>query len=251
MSTKSRTRVAGKSLRKAGVGGAALTLAAATAIAGAGVANANATFSFDRIAGPDRAATSAQTAAVFGASTEAILANGSNEHTVDALSAAYLAGVKKAPILLTKNAIQPVPSTVLAQLQASGVKNVTVVGGLDAITAAQVTQLTDAGYTVTRIGGATRFDTSNNIIAAAGAASGNTALLTTGRNFADALGASTLSYAKKIPVAITEPASVKQSTLDTLKAAGITNIIVAGGTSAVSQNVRDQLVAAGFTVDNT
>lgn len=248
---QSLTRVAGKNLRKVGVGGAVLLIAAATATAGAGVANANATFSFDRIAGLDRAATSAQTADVFGPTTDAIIANGSNEHSVDALSAAYLAGVKQAPILLTKNAIQPVPPTVLAQLKANGVKNVTIVGGTDSVTPAQETELKNAGYTVTRIEGATRFDTSNNIIKTAGAASGNTALLTTGRNFADALGASTLSYAKKIPVAITEPASVAQTTLDTLKAAGITNIVVAGGPTAVSQNVRNQLAAAGFTVDNT
>jgi len=127
MSMKSRNRVAGTSLRKAAVGGAALSIAAATAIAGAGVANANAAFTFNQIAGPDRYDTSAQTADAFGASTTAILASGEAGSTVDALSAAYLAGDKKAPVLLTRKDFTPQP--ILDQLAASGVQNIIIVGG--------------------------------------------------------------------------------------------------------------------------
>jgi len=256
MSTKSRTRVAGKSLRKAGVGGAALTLAAATAFAGAGVANAIPGFSFNRIAGIDRYETSALTEAAFGPSTNAILASGEAGHSVDALSSALLAGVKQAPVVLTRNAFTP--ANVLAQLQASGVKNIFIVGGNGVVSDAQANALTRAGFNVTRIGGIDRYATSAMVIAAAGNPSaaagnpgGNTALLASGTVFADALGAGALSYAKDIPVAITDPNTLPASTLTALQNAGIKNILVVGGVAAVSPTVRAQLAAAGFTVDNT
>lgn len=249
MSTKSRTRVARTSLRKAAVGGAALSIAAATVIAGAGVANATATLTFDRIAGPDRYDTSALTAKTFGASDNAILASGVAGSTVDALSSAYLAGVKKAPVLLTQK--DTTPKSVLDQLAANKVKNIFVVGGASVISDAQIGTLTNAGYIVTRVSGADRYGTSAAVIKAAGAPTGKTALLASGTVFPDALGAGSLSYAADVPLAITNPLTLSPQTLTALKATGVTNVVIVGGPGTVKPTVVGELVTAGFTVDPT
>ncbi len=247
MSTRSRTRLAGTSLRRAAVGGAAFSIAAATAIAGAGVANATATFSFDRIAGADRYGTSALTAKTFGTSDNAILASGVAGSTVDALSSAYLAGVKKAPVLLTQK--DATPKSVLDQLAANKVKNIFVVGGNRVISEAQIGALTSAGYTVTRVSGADRYGTSAAVIETAGTPSGKTALLASGTVFPDALGAGALSYAAGVPLAITNPLTLSPQTLTALKGAGVTDVVIVGGSVAVTPTVVGQLVTAGFTVD--
>lgn len=201
---------------------------------------------FTRIAGVDRYGTSAQTAAKFGSASTVILASGEVGHSVDALSAAYLAGVNSAPILLTRNGFTP--PEVLAQILASGARNIVIIGGGGVVGDPQLTALQGAGYTVTRLGGPDRYTTAAQVIAAAGKPAGTTALLASGTVFADALGAGPLSYAKGLPLAITDPTVLPAATLTALQNAGITHVLILGGAAAISQNVRNQLTAAGITV---
>lgn len=256
MSTKSRSRV-GKSLRKAGVGGAVFLVAAATATAGAGVANANATFSFDRIldqsvVSPDRYGTSVATATQFGASPTVILASGTPGHTVDALGATYLAGMKKAPILATE--LDRTPPKVAAYLASSGVTNIIIVGGTSAVSAAQEAALATK-YTVTRVDGTAfanpdRYATTAQVIVNGGKAKTDTALVASGndKSFADALGAGVLSYAKGLPLALVAKGELPESTLTALQDAGITKVLIVGGVGAVGQAVSDALVTNGISV---
>ena len=232
-----------KGLRRVAVV-AVTTLVAAPALAT--VASATSTFAFDRLEGANRYATSVAVGTSFGASTDVILANGGNTHTVDALSAAYLAGFVKAPILLTQ--LDTTPADVVARITASGATKVWIIGGTGAISTAQETALDAKFGTVTRLGGNDRYLTAEKIMAAAGVAKSTTALLATGTNFPDALGAGPLSYVKGMPVALTG-ATLPAATLRALKAAGTTKVIALGGTSIVTSGVLAELATNGITLD--
>jgi putative cell wall-binding protein len=234
-----------KSLRRVAVVAVA-TLVVAPALAT--VASATSTFAFDRQAGIDRYATSVKVATTFGTSTSVILANGTNAHTVDALTAAYLAGVKHAPILLTQ--LDATPTDVVAAITATGATTVYIVGGTGVVSTAQGAALDAKFGTVTRLGGDDRFLTAEKVIAEAGAATSatKTAIVTTGMDFPDALGAGPLSYVKGMPIGITTQSALPDSTLTALKGAGVTNAIVLGGPTVVGQGVLDALVAGGISL---
>ena len=213
-----------------------------------GLAVATPTFSFDRLAGADRYATSVAVAAEYGASTNVILASGETGHYPDALTASYLAGDASAPILLTR--LAATPANVLARIAASGATDVWLVGGTGVISAAQATALS-AHYTVHRLGGVDRYATSKLVIAAAGAAASatHTAVLATGVNFPDAIAGGPLSYVKGMPLAITRTSSLPAETLSALQAAGVTNVIALGGPTVITQAVIDALAAGGITLN--
>ncbi len=90
-----------------------------------------------------------------------MLATGSN--FPDALAGNYLAGQLSAPILLTTSTITDPNyakvTAALALLLPGTTKRVYILGGTAAVGADVATDLTAKGYTVTRIGGATRYDT--------------------------------------------------------------------------------------------
>jgi len=232
-----------KGLRRVAVVAVA-TLVAAPALAT--VASATSTFAFDRLAGVDRYATSVETAASYGASTNVILASGVAGHYPDALTASYLAGFKKAPIMLTK--LAATPANVLARIAASGATDVWLIGGTGVISAAQETALATT-YTVHRLGGLDRYATATAVIGAPGVAASttHTALLATGVNFPDAIAGGSLSYVKGMPMAITATAAMNAAELAALKTAGVTNVIALGGPTVVSDAVLAQLTAASIT----
>ena len=202
-------------------------------------------FQFTRVAGSDRYGTSVNTAKAFGSSTDVILASGDNGHYADALTANYLAGIKGAPILLT--AKDSTPSAIALQIAASGAQNVWIIGGDAVISAAQETALKNQ-YTVHRLAGSDRYQTAAAVIGAGGTATSTTAILATGQNFPDALGGGALSYAKGMPLAITQTDTLPASTLKALQSAGTTNVIILGGPTIVTQKVVDALAAGGISV---
>jgi len=202
-------------------------------------------FEFTRVAGSDRYGTSVDTAKAFGSSTDVILASGDNGHYADALTANYLAGIKGAPILLTQK--DSTPSAIALQIAASGAQTVWIVGGDAVISAAQETALKNQ-YTVHRLAGSDRYQTAAAVIGAGGTARSTTAILATGQNFPDALGGGALSYAKGMPLAITQTDNLPTSTLKALQSAGIKNVILLGGPTIVTQKVVDALAAGGISV---
>lgn len=233
-----------KGLRRAGVGSLSALLAATAMTGLASTASATTDATFTRVAGADRYATSAAVAKMFSAPTDLILASGEPGHTVDALAASYLAGLKGAPILLTH--LNTTPQSVMDQIKASGAKSIFIVGGTGAISAAQEQALKDAGYTVNRLSGADRFGTAADIINHGNKSA--TALVATGLTFPDALGGGALAYAAGLPMALVRTDSVPADTLAALKNAGVTQVIILGGEGAVSAKVVAQLAAEGITV---
>ena len=243
----------GRSLKRtvAGVSAGVLTLTGAAA-ALAVPASAQQGFSFTRLAGADRYATAAAIAtSSFATSDNVLIASGQN--FPDALAGNYLAGFRSAPLLLTRTASLPTATkNALASLAA---KNVTILGGTSAVSSGVEAELTAAGYTVTRVAGNDRYATAKAISETPGAgnvgtdASGaKTAILASGQTFADALTAGPLGYAKKFPVEITNPAVLSADTKAAFADLGIKNVLIAGGTAAVSAAVEAEVKALGITV---
>ncbi len=233
--------------RKAGISSlATAALVAGACVAGAGAANATTNFAFKRVQGPDRYGTSAAVAAHFGHANDVIVASGMPGHYPDALAANYLAGIKKSPVLLTKK--NTTPTAVDQAIKDSGASDVWIIGGTDVISAAQEDALSQEGYTVHRLAGENRFLTDAKVINQGGQSSGE-GIVATGLNFPDALGAGPLAYAKDMPLAISKTNDISDTVVKALQDAGVTKVLIAGGTDVVSNKVVAKLAAAGITVD--
>jgi len=70
-----------------------------------------------------------------------------------------------------------------------------------------------------------------------------TAVVASGRNFPDALGGAALAGALYGPVLLTEPSSLPVSVAEEIERLGVSNVIIIGGTSAVSAGVKTAIDA--------
>ncbi|MGV8983300.1 cell wall-binding repeat-containing protein [Clostridium sp.] len=128
-------------------------------------------------------------------SNTAIIARG--DDLADALAAAPLAYAKgKAPILLTKT--DELPTGVLNELKTLGVKNIYIVGGIGAVSTEVENNLKE--FTVKRISGKDRGETSYNVAIEAFPTAPTEVVLANGSAYADALSISAIAAAKGMPI---------------------------------------------------
>jgi putative cell wall-binding protein len=226
-------------------------------------AHATASVTVNRVAGSDRYQTSAMIAEAKYPSgvpgNNVVLATGLN--FPDALAGNYLAGQLGSPILLTpQTTTDPAYSTVttaLGKLLPGPIRQVTILGGTSAVGADVASDLQSKGYLVTRIGGATRYDTAQMVDTQSGqtpgkGTSGNpTAILATGQNFPDALAAGPVAWKQKFPIVLTDGTKSTlspqaQSTLTTDK---IQNVMIMGGSAAINPGINTSLAALGIKID--
>jgi putative cell wall-binding protein len=166
----------------------------------------------------------------------------------DALGAAALAGAVRGPVLLTR---PDVLSTVTAnEIRRLGAAEVIVVGDTTAVSTAVAEQVQALGVTVTRIGGADRYETAALIAAeaatraqAAGGDFDGTVFVTTGGTFPDALAAAPIAYALKRPILLTRTDSLPLAAADALTAVGADRAVILGGSPSVSTAVETRLQA--------
>ena len=152
----------------------------------------------------------------------------------DALSGSYLATVKNAPILILKSGnVNQVKEYIKANLNRYG--TVYILGGEKAVPKSMETGL--EGFTVKRLGGATRYATNLAILKEAGAR--GDILIATGTNFADSLSASAAGK----PILLVSN-KLNEEQLEFIKGLNGKKIIL-GGTSAVSARVENQLKELG------
>lgn len=214
----------------------------------------------ERVAGGTRNDTAAKAArrAFPDGADEALIAR--SDDFPDALAAAYLAGVRDAPVLLTDR--DAIPSVTLDALEALGVEEVTLLGGTTAIPT-PIEEAFDRTYgeeNVARIAGGDRFETASLVARAGGNRVGEapdlsdpegerlrTAIVSLGTNFPDALSAGPLSAANEHPILLTGGQSLPAITRFTLEDArlDIEQVIVTGGEGAVAEEVVEELEAIG------
>jgi putative cell wall-binding protein len=233
-------------------------LVALDAVVASPPARATSAVSFSALSGTDRYDTAARLAeATFTTSNAAILASGVS--FADALAGSYLAGRLNAPILLTDP--NTLSTAAMAALAALRVKNVTILGGPIAVSTAideqlaatQTTSATGGPIVVTRIAGADRYQTAAMVAAQPGAAAvglvsgAKTAIVASGLSYPDAVASGPMAFASALPILLTDPTSLSPATSAALAALGVTNVVIPGGTAAVSAQVETQLQAAHIT----
>jgi putative cell wall-binding protein len=189
----------------------------------------------DRIAGADRYEVAVSTSkAGFADGAETVYV-ASGEVFPDALSAAPAATVAGAPILLTPPG--ELPEKVAAEIERLGASKIVIVGGPATVPAAVEAALAKLG-SVTRIGGADRFEASRNIAKAAFPNGAPTAVLSAGTTFADALssGAAIDGNGPVILVDGSKP-GLDASTKKLLTDLDVKSIAIAGGPASVSTGI--------------
>ena len=149
-----------------------------------------------RIAGSGRYETAAKISqASFDQAETVVLAYGLNY--ADALAGVSLATKLKAPILLTNT--KSLDKTTLAEIKRLKAKNVIILGGTGAISAAVENSLKKEGLTTDRIFGASRFGTAT-AIAEKLSEKPTDIFFVFGGNYPDALSASAAAAAKNAPI---------------------------------------------------
>ena len=196
-----------------------------------------------RVAGETRFETSWKIASAFRQIEEVekvdavILANA--DVFADALAGSYLAVRKNAPIIITRNGKEAeVNAYIRSILKPNG--TVYVLGGTAAVPEACLNGLVGKGYSITRLWGSDRYLTNLDILDYLGI-NGKRIRVATGSNFADSLSAS----ATGLPILLVKNNGLTEEQREFLGRNTGKEIIILGGTSAVSELIETQLIDYG------
>lgn len=200
----------------------------------------------ERIKGENRYASAVKISQEsFTKADTAILVAGTN--FPDALAAGPLAIKVDAPILLTqKDRISTVTLNELKRLQ---VKKVIILGGEGVVSAEVAKVLSGMNIVVERIAGSSRFKTSLDV-AERFAAGGNVekVILTNGYAYADSLAVGSYAAKEGLPILLTRTETLRPEVKTFLSENGTKEVIVMGGSSAISSSVEMELKEMGLTV---
>lgn len=203
-----------------------------------------------RIAGDDRIDTAVKASRVAFESADTALVARADDFP-DALVGASLAAEVDGPILLTDGAT--LDSRVQAELDRLGVSKVYLLGGEVALAAGIQTAIASDDVEVERLDGADRFETAVKIADEVVELGGDVEQVAvalgvrpTGDAFPDALGGANLSMNLRVPILLTRPDTVPQTTLDAVESLGGGNTtLVFGGVQAITNSAAAQLEQFG------
>ncbi|PFG38671.1 putative cell wall-binding protein [Georgenia soli] len=167
----------------------------------------------------------------------AYVANGLT--SVDALSAAPVAGMKDAPVLLTRS--DTLPRAVAAELDRLNPKKIVILGGTGAVSSSVQRQLD--GYTgpVERWSGADRYAVSVSVSRTNFPNGSPVVYVANGLTSVDALSAAPVAGMKKGPVLLTQAGALPTAVQAELKRLNPSQVVILGGTGAVSTTVQNQI----------
>lgn len=177
-----------------------------------------------------------------------VIASGRN--WPDALAAAPLAAAVRGPLLLT----DPLSLTIDTRNEIWRLRpsRIFIVGGTAAVDADVRLQLDSLNSTdtVTRLSGADRYETARRIaerlaIEQGDSIPGRRAFVCSGLNYPDALSGAAAAAAAGQPILLTPPTVLSPHTARAISALDITDTVVLGGTSAVSDGVKALLPSPG------
>lgn len=203
--------------------------------------------SIKRMGGADRIETAVLISNEGWSSAESVVLASADTYA-DALPAVPLAYALDAPMFLVRG--KSVDARVLNRIAALGAKTVYILGGPAAVSTEIESELKGKGYTVVRIGGATRFETARDIAINLDALRGGKAsevFVASAANYPDTLSASAAAALKKCAI-VYSPASgeLDSATSEYLKSCGADKAFVLGGTAAVGNTVTASLNKAGI-----
>jgi putative cell wall-binding protein len=186
----------------------------------------------ERYGGVDRYGTAATIAQAVPSGGTVYVATG--ENFPDALAGGAAAVVDRAPILLVAH--DAIPAVVAAELDRRQPDRIVVLGGSAAVSDAVVTALR-AWAPVTRRAGADRFATAVAVSQAAFPGGAATVYVATGEKFPDALAGGAVAALDGAPVLLVAGGSVPVATADELRRLAPAQVVVLGGSAAVSDAV--------------
>ncbi|WJV30781.1 cell wall-binding repeat-containing protein [Rossellomorea sp. AcN35-11] len=161
----------------------------------------------------------------------------------DALSVGPLAAqLDNAPILLTEK--NQLPLSVEKELARLSANEVYIIGGKGAVSSAVQDRLGKLGMTVTRVGGADRYET--NVMINKKLSNVKGVFVASGKNYADALGAAPIASANQWAIVLTGKDSIQSSSLAYVKGK---QVKVLGGTSAISTTVEQSIKGYSTNVE--
>jgi putative cell wall-binding protein len=167
----------------------------------------------------------------------------------DGLAGAPFAALSNAPVLLVSAG--GLGQTVASEIQRvlSTDKTVYILGGVQALPSVLERDVRVAGYNkIVRISGPTRYETAEQI-ARRLPKSVTSIGLASGADFADGLALGAVSARDKAPLLLTEPDQLSDATRNFLTSRPeISNVHLAGGTSAVSADVEQAVGSLGLVV---
>lgn len=185
-----------------------------------------------RLAGADRIETALQISqAGFPDGADTVLLARAEDFP-DALAGAPLAYKKHAPILLTNSTT--LPENVLTEIQRLNPRQIILLGGTGAVSEEIGTEL-ESLYSVTRLGGANRYATAEQIAIELGMT--GEAVVVNGDNFPDAISMSSIAAQYGVPILLTSVNNVPQETDQALRYHAVTGTVVVGGKGVVSQPI--------------
>ncbi|MEE8599998.1 CHRD domain-containing protein [Euzebya tangerina] len=193
-----------------------------------------------------------------GSSANAII--GTSGTFPDSLASGSLQGFLDAPLLLTPT--DDLDDRVEAELQRLQVTDVTILGGVDAVSQAVEDELAALVSQVTRLEGPTRIETALDIatqlntsqpvdtVILARAFGADTGGGPEGSDaFADALGGGAVAAQNEIPVLLTRTDVLEPGVSAWLTDNQVQTVIIAGGTAAISDGVASGITDLGITVE--
>ncbi|MDO9396958.1 MAG: cell wall-binding repeat-containing protein, partial [Herbiconiux sp.] len=202
----------------------------------------------ERIGGTDRyeAAVNASKSRFPGTAATVYMVSG--EKFADALSAGAVAIQAGAPLLLTNAG--SLPGSVAAELKRLQPAEVVVVGGPASVSDAVMAQIaasTGRTTTVERIGGADRYEVSQNLLKTAAVFS--PLYIASGRTYPDALAAAPAAATGGNVVLLVDGAlnTLSDATMEFI-AASRSSLILVGGPATISSGIQTQLQSTGRTV---
>ena len=151
----------------------------------------------------------------------------------DALAATGAAGKVGAPLILVDGNSTRVGATQMKLLSALKVKNIKIIGGTSSVSGPIFHQLSAAGYKVDRIAGDDRYESAARINNAFFKGAVKTAFVADGSNFPDALAGAAVAGHMQVPLYVSKPNCLPNSTYSSLKGKFPTSTVILGGPNAV------------------
>ncbi len=204
-----------------------------------------------RLSGSDRFETSAAISRAAypnpGAGVRAAyIASGMN--FPDALAAAPAAAKLGGPLLLVQTTAVPAP--IMTELRRLKPATIYIAGGVASVSAGVASQLASVTGSVVRVAGSDRFATAQAIAFQAFGTTADTAYVTSGMNFPDALSAGGAAGSQSRPVLLVNGAlgAPDDQTVAGLRKLHATKVAIVGGPASVSAGFAAGLQKLGFTV---
>lgn len=174
----------------------------------------------------------------FKKADEVVITSGSNK--ADALAAAPLANLKKAPILLTKKDM--LSNDLIKEIERLGAKKVTIIGGESSVSSKVVAELEKKAYTVKRISGNDRYETSIKLAEEILKNSSSKKIIAVnGMKNADALAVASIATKENLPTVMIKDSANQEMLNSSLAKHKIEDVLLVGGQNSISNSAFDSI----------